>query len=963
MFSRMSPKRATGQIGTFGLGFKAVLGVSDDPEFYSRSGSFRFQRSRSSEQIRAVVPSAAALSDFPVLRLPEPIDPLACSDSDPILGEMMSWASNIVRLPLKRGAHGDLEQQTANFPAEFVLFVPHVTSLTLIVDGGSPQRHVRLARDGDEFVLDDGINAGRWRVLRRSHRLSADARADRRPGDDADEVLISWAAPIDHIQRHDRFWAHFPTETSCLVSGILNAPWKTNEDRQNLLTGDYNDELVRATAAMVVDELPSLSRADDPARHLDLLPRRQERGDNHHADLLRAGVNAELSDRPVVPDQVGALRHIGAVHYLPQVLERSTNQSGAALQRWATSTSRPIDWLHHSAYRRERFSAIGRLFEATVEFLDRQLLVAWLEALVRDADANHGVSASAAAIQTAALLPTEVRQGIECAQVVYSMSGAWLPLDPERVFLRDPAPEVGAKLDPRTSVHTDLVADEVTTAALKELGFAPPSAEAEFNLVVESVLGAQELPEPDGSLWERFWVWSRRVSANAARDVLSGYEGFRRTVRIRTCAGTWSPVHDVLMPGAIVPGDGTRDSEVAVDMEFHRADEGLLEWLGVSDRARHLEHLAVDPAFRRYERDCEDKYRQQRLPRTPQSGLLGFRRSDGAGPLTAFRKLSDEGRVLYTSSLMGLDSTYERYEYGHQGTNSHQYPISRFESPALNEIRRWGRVATTAGSVSVGGALGANPENPEALEALYRHPNSAAIKEALDLADPAPRTLGEQVPIPLTDMWPGIATYLAARNADVQLVRCDQILVAGRQRTCVYSAPSVFLASSEEDDEYSELQLVSHAMDLQLSGRQIMDIVDGTTAAEVEQRRQAIRSCSSDAERVLAAVGTPALRARLPASLVSIVEQGQVNPGTVPIAIAESAIATYHTGTLREFRAALKPLDPPKQWAGSRRAVEFVRSLGFSEEWSLRLFLGFGLLGSAGFMLGEGRGLRSWRSW
>ena len=30
---------------------------------------------------------------------------------------------------------------------------------------------------------------------------------------------------------------------------------------------------------------------------------------------------------------------------------------------------------------------------------------------------------------------------------------------------------------------------------------------------------------------------------------------------------------------------------------------------------------------------------------------------------------------------------------------------------------------------------------------------------------------------------------------------------------------------------------------------------------------------------------------------------------------------------------------------------------------SLRLLLGFGLLGSAGFMLGGVRGLRSWRSW
>ena len=47
MFSRLSPKRGTSRIGTFGLGFKAVLGVSDAPGFFSRSGSFRFDRARS----------------------------------------------------------------------------------------------------------------------------------------------------------------------------------------------------------------------------------------------------------------------------------------------------------------------------------------------------------------------------------------------------------------------------------------------------------------------------------------------------------------------------------------------------------------------------------------------------------------------------------------------------------------------------------------------------------------------------------------------------------------------------------------------------------------------------------------------------------------------------------------------------------------------------------------------------
>ena len=40
LFSHMSSRRGTDEIGRFGLGFKSVLGVTDAPEFFSRSGSF-----------------------------------------------------------------------------------------------------------------------------------------------------------------------------------------------------------------------------------------------------------------------------------------------------------------------------------------------------------------------------------------------------------------------------------------------------------------------------------------------------------------------------------------------------------------------------------------------------------------------------------------------------------------------------------------------------------------------------------------------------------------------------------------------------------------------------------------------------------------------------------------------------------------------------------------------------------
>ena len=52
------------------------------------------------------------------------------------------------------------------------------------------------------------------------------------------------------------------------------------------------------------------------------------------------------------------------------------------------------------------------------------------------------------------------------------------------------------------------------------------------------------------------------------------------------------------------------------------------------------------------------------------------------------------------------------------------------------------------------------------------------------------------------------------------------------------------------------------------------------------------------------------------------------------IQVAQAAISTFHTGALREYRHALTHLDPPRQWAGRQRAVEFVRSLGFDEEWA-----------------------------
>ncbi len=102
MFSRLSPKRGTAEIGRFGLGFKSVLRVTGAPEFFSRAGSFRFDRDEARRRIEAIVPDAER---YPVLRLAFPVDRGRAVKQDRILRGLSKWASNIVRLPIDENGY------------------------------------------------------------------------------------------------------------------------------------------------------------------------------------------------------------------------------------------------------------------------------------------------------------------------------------------------------------------------------------------------------------------------------------------------------------------------------------------------------------------------------------------------------------------------------------------------------------------------------------------------------------------------------------------------------------------------------------------------------------------------------------------------------------------------------------------------------------------------------------------
>ena len=719
MFSHMSPKRETSVIGRFGLGFKSVLGVTDTPEFFSRSGSFRFDRCRARARIQQVVPDAKR---YPVLRLPDFMEPFESRNKDDILREFMDWATNIVRLPLKPNTHNALSQQISDFPPEFLLFVEHVSEMTLRDDLSSLERTLELQRVDGEFLLYDGDTDSEWKLFKRIHTLSSDAQADRRSLNDDDEVLIWWAVPLDRLTDPGQFWAFFPTKTASLVAGILNAPWKTNEDRQNLLSGPYNTELIESAAKMIADELPNLVTQTDPARHLDALPRRHEAGDSEQVELLRTKLFSNLNGRKVIPNQDGKLLGACEVSYPPKELTPDRQMDMAPFERWAAYPGRPSNWLHRRAFSRTRLATIDRLYPPRWSgqpstAAPRATIADWLKALIGK-EPENAIEASKAAIQTAALIPLETRAKCRLGEIILTESGDLQAPESDNLFLLDELVHSGQNLNPNSRVHPELAADSETLAALKKLGIKSPSPESGFRLITKEIMNnSKELSE---TLLTKFWEQSRKVEITKAEEIIREQDA-RRGICVRTRSGSWQPLHSVLLPGEIVPDDGSRDNNVIVDTDFHELDTQLFGKLGVTDVPRNIDDLSMEPWFSNFLYNSRDDFlKQEDLPRSPQRHLLNFASTFGIGPLEVLRILSDEGKSRFTDSLLAFNATYECWEVQHDTQGMGIIYDARQTSVRTNLRRRVGRRSAERGSPA--------PSSPEYARQERRCRQSPAIR-------------------------------------------------------------------------------------------------------------------------------------------------------------------------------------------------------------------------------------------
>ncbi|MCP3800117.1 ATP-binding protein [Allokutzneria sp. A3M-2-11 16] len=243
---RASPKRDVNRVGRFGVGFSAVLAVTDEPRVVSATGGIAFSADHT-RSVSAELPTVAeALAErggaVPVLRLVWPVEA-----DEPGVPEGFTTE---VRLPLR--ADIDADEVIKGFAAEAEDLLLALPGLAEVEVDGRRWRREDLP-DGNLRVHGD-TGTTTWHVHRRDGRLGEDdlhglgAEARLRP-----EWTVCWAVQLDAAGvpkplAQDVLHTPTPTDERMSLPARLLATLPVEPSRRRLMAGPAADRVLAAAA-------------------------------------------------------------------------------------------------------------------------------------------------------------------------------------------------------------------------------------------------------------------------------------------------------------------------------------------------------------------------------------------------------------------------------------------------------------------------------------------------------------------------------------------------------------------------------------------------------------------------------------------------------------------------------------------------------------------------------------------
>ncbi|WP_206306202.1 sacsin N-terminal ATP-binding-like domain-containing protein [Streptomyces humi] len=252
---RASAKReeTEGAVGRFGVGFAAVLAVTDEPAVVGRHGGVRWSLAEARELAEETAAQTSGLGDeirrrdghVPLLRLPFAAEGTAPDPYD-----------TVVILPLRDTAATDLAERLLDAVDDALLLALPGLAEVVIENGDQPSRTLRRDTDGAHTVVSDSRHGTtRWRTVSAHGTLTPDLLADR----PVEERLrphwsLTWAVPTDGQGAPDRprtaavVHAPTPSDEPLGVPALLIASFPLDTTRRHTAPGPLTDFLVRRAA-------------------------------------------------------------------------------------------------------------------------------------------------------------------------------------------------------------------------------------------------------------------------------------------------------------------------------------------------------------------------------------------------------------------------------------------------------------------------------------------------------------------------------------------------------------------------------------------------------------------------------------------------------------------------------------------------------------------------------------------
>ncbi|QNP71994.1 molecular chaperone Hsp90 [Streptomyces roseirectus] len=272
---RASAKRDTPSVGRFGVGFAAVLSVTDEPAVVGRHGGVRWSLAEARELAGETARHSPGLGDeirrrdghVPVLRLPYAAEGTAPDPYD-----------TAVILPLRDAAAADLAERLLHAVDDSLLLTLPGLAEVVVEIGDTPARTLTRRTDGPLTVVDDsrdGTTA--WRTLSAHGETAPDLLADR----PTEERLrphwsLTWAVPVDPqglpVRPRTAPVLHAPTPSDepLGVPALLIASFPLDTTRRHAAPGPLTDFLVQRAADAYAELLAAWRPVD--ASVIDLVP-------------------------------------------------------------------------------------------------------------------------------------------------------------------------------------------------------------------------------------------------------------------------------------------------------------------------------------------------------------------------------------------------------------------------------------------------------------------------------------------------------------------------------------------------------------------------------------------------------------------------------------------------------------------------------------------------------------------